>query len=191
MKFRTCTYPKDYRVEYTPRKLAAAERRLARKRDEVALLPDLVAKVPTLEQEIAFTEKAGPQAARNWRDRWAQTWRRARRDLEKLPPITRKGVLRYWNNWVDNDAPGSPEYFATFVDQAAKGVSFWERLRELRQFKLIGQGKLAKDALFIKARERSTHPWRHRDYHDRDIARFRRKRARKLGLLKIELQTVL
>ena len=185
MKFRTCAYPKDYTVEMTPRKVAATKRRLARAKDAVALLPDLAAELPTVEQDIANTKKGGVASAKWWRDHWAQNWRDARRSMERLPEQTRRGLLRYWNHWVDSGAPGSPEYFATFVAQAHKGVSFWAKLRELRRFQLVGQGKLPFQRIHI------TDPWRHRHYNDHNLSRFRQKRARKLGLLKVEHQQYL
>lgn len=181
MKFRRCTYAKDYVVEITDRKVAAAKRRLARQRDRVALLPDLVADVPSLEVEVARTVAGSNSEAKWWRDRWAQNWRDARRRLALLPSTARAGVLRYWNHWVDNDAPGSPEYFATIVEQAHKGISFWARLAELRRLKLIGEKRLP-----FKRADLSE-PWRRRDWQDRDVNRFRQKRARRLGA-KIELQ---
>jgi len=127
----------------TPRRLGAAKRRLERKRDAVALLPDLVAEVPTIEQDLADGETGGAREIASWRAQWAASWRRARRRIAALPEHTRLGLLRYWRTWT---GPTSPEYLLTFVHQAeTQQLNFWQRMREHRQLQLIGEGRFPQD----------------------------------------------
>jgi hypothetical protein len=125
--------------------IAAAKRRLDRERAAVALLPDLVAKVATLEEDLAGTRGNGPRVDASWRDEWAAKWRQARRLLAAMPEHSRHGLLRYWNTW---GGPRSPEYILTFIHQAVVGgCSFWTMLRAHRQVYLIGQGRFPKDRI--------------------------------------------
>jgi len=145
MRFSRCPWPKDHSIPLTPQRIAAAKRRLAREREEVALLPDLVAKVSSLDADLARTQAAAPLAASEWRAHWAKTWRAARRRLASLPESTRRGLLRYWATW---GGPTSPEYLACFVFEVeARGRSYWTTLRKHRQLWLIGQGRFPKDRI--------------------------------------------
>ena len=146
MKFRPCPWPKDLTVVMTPRRIAAARRRLEKEREAVALLPDLVAGVPSLEAELSAIAAAAPSAAAEWREHWAAAWRRARRGLAALPEHQRRGLLRYWSSW---SGPASPEYLLTFLHQARNGECFWNRLRELRQYFLIGQKRFPMDRIAV------------------------------------------
>jgi hypothetical protein len=131
----------------TPRRIAAARRRLAREREAVALLPDLAAQVATLEEDLAGSKIGGVQADAAVRARWACDWRRARRLLAAVPEPTRRGLLRYWNTW---GGPSTSEYLLTFIHQAmVGGRSFWTDLRIRRQMYLIGQGRYPKDRIAL------------------------------------------
>lgn len=188
MKFARCAWEKAPReVEMTPRRLAAIDRRLARERDAVALLPDLVAQVVTKDVDVARTQEGHSREHALWRAHRAKEWRAVRRRLAALPEHTRRGVLRYWDNWCASGNPGSPEYLATHVHSAERGVSFWTRLRVLRQLKLIGEGKLPK-TFFFRPGEQPEPSYRQRNWRDSDREHFRQRRARKLGLVPVERQ---
>ena len=148
MRFARCVYTKVESVEFSSRKVAAVNRRLQRNRDAVALLPDLVAKVPTPEQDMAATVSGTARSNKEWRDLRAAQWRRARRALDAMEGNRRRGVIRYWNEWVERGHPGDPGYLLTHILAAERGESFWGRMRQLRQLSLIAQGRLPK-ALFF------------------------------------------
>lgn len=187
MKFRRCAWEKSPTVEVGPRQLAAAARRLARQREAVALLPDLVAAVPTIADELAYMRTGIPEEHAYWRALHAAAWRRARRELEALPEHTRRGILRYWDRFSERSA-ADPCYLLSFIREAKRGVSFWARLRHLRLMELIGERRLPPN--WFEGRPKEP-PWRMRDYLDHDVERFRRKRSRKRGLLTTERQLML
>ena len=180
MRFSRCPWPKDHSVPLTPRRIAAARRRLARERDAVALLPDLVAEVPTLEQDLARTQAALPQAAAEWRDHWAASWRKSRRRLAALPDSTRRGILRYWSTW---GGPTSPEYLTGFIFEAeVRGRSYWTTLRKQRQLWLIGQKRFPQDRIeAVFAADRSTGKMDLGRTPSFYLARRKAKQARRAG----------
>ena len=190
MKFARCCYTKSDTVEFTPRKVAAVHRRLEQARDKVALLPDLVAQVPTPEQDMAKTLAGTAVAAAEWRNRRARSWREARRLLSLLPEHAREGVRRYWDNWCTNGNPADPEFLAGHAAAALKGRCYWSALRFLRQLWLVGQGRLPRE-MFFRQGGSAEPAYRRRDWRDHDTAHFRRRRARKLGLLPQETQRTL
>jgi hypothetical protein len=171
MRFQPCIYKKDDRLELTPRKIALTAKRLERKRDKVALLPDLAAAVPTVDQELARHAASVPTHAADERRRRAVQWRQARRQLEAMPEQPRRGILRYWAEW---SGPLDPVYLLGFIDHATRfGVSYWTTLRELRQLKLIGERRFPQDrvaAVFANTRNK---PYR----FERDAAFFLKRRA--------------
>ncbi len=178
MKFNRCPWSKDVTVTMTVRRIAAARRRLAKEREAVALLPDLVAQVPTLEAELAAIADAAPSAAAEWREHWATQWRRARRGLESLPEHRRRGLLRYWSHW---SGPLSPEYLLTFIHQANQGLCFWKKMRELRQYALIGQKRFPLDRVATVFAEYSRIRFRGERYAKFYARRRAAKRARRRG----------
>jgi len=191
MKFARCAWEKIPReIEITPRKRAAINHRLSREREAVALLPDLVARVATPEEDIARSRVGARQEHEFWRNSRARDWREARRRLAALPEHTRRGLLRYWNNWCGNGNPAGPEYFTTFVTQAERGHCFWAELRVLRQFQLISQNRLPRTLLF-RPGVTGEPPYRRREWRDTNRDFFRRRRMRKLGLVSSEHQRFL
>jgi hypothetical protein len=144
MQFLPCVFEKNASRPVTPRRLGAARRALAREADKVALFPEL-APTMTPEARVEAFNAGFAQSSKEWRQHRAETWRRARRDLAALAPLTRLGLLRYWNQW---SGPKSPEYFVTMVRQAGQGTSFWAKLTELRRLQLVGAGRLPRSLVF-------------------------------------------
>ncbi len=146
MKFTRCPWNKGWKKPITARSISAAKRRLDRERDAVALLPDLASAIPTINQEVEAMTKAmnDDSDVVYWRARWAANWRCARRELECLPEQSRRGLLKYWSRW---SGPSTPEYLLTFIQEAKKGTSFWSKLRELRQYQLIGERRFPEDRI--------------------------------------------
>lgn len=143
MKFGRCAYPKNHALEVTPRKLAAARRAVQSARDKVALFPELVSEVETPEERIDALKAGAVANARYWRALQAKNWREARRRLESMPESMRRGVLKYWDHWVAKGNASDPVYLLGMCRSAiVEGVSYWTRMRQLRQLQLAGQGKL-------------------------------------------------
>lgn len=182
MKFQPAVFRNGWAREITPRRLAAAKRFARRAQEKVALLPDLVAEVEQPEARLEAYRQGEIASHAEYRANRAREWRAHRRAIAALPEHTRRGLMRYWDNWCTNGNPGDPGFLAGFIRQAQTGVSFWAKLRELRQLKLMGEGRLPKDLFFNASTGQPPEPWRRRDYLDRDLSRFRRRRARKLGL---------
>lgn len=156
MKFERCVYERGYAGrETTPRMLAAAKRHLQRKADEVALFPEL-APTETPEQYLRAFREMEAQHGREWRDHRAQGWRKARRLLEMMPKIQRRGILRYFEEC--SFLPKSPEYLLACITQATRQhKSFWRELRTLRIYKLVGAGKLPRSLILRPTSEVSSH----------------------------------
>jgi hypothetical protein len=93
----------------------------------------------TVEERVAAVQRAHVEGWNEHRNREAANWRRARAELRTLPPMTRAGVLRWWQR---GGVPGAPVYLLEAVHSAARGKSYWGKLVELRKLELIGQGRL-------------------------------------------------
>lgn len=182
MKFQPAVFRQGWTREITPRRLAAAKRFARFEQDKVALFPELVDLVEKPDVRLEAFRQGEIASHAEYRAARAAEWRALRRAIAALPQHTRRGLLRYWDHWCIGGAPGDPGYLAGFIRQAQAGYSFWSKLRELRQLKLMGEGRLPRDLLFNASTGSPKEPWRRRDYLDRDVARFRRKRSRKLGL---------
>jgi hypothetical protein len=145
MKFSKSPYHKQNRfiLERSPQRVAAARRAVQRDMDSVPLFPELV-RFDSAEERLEAIEGDLREWNQSHRDIVAKAWRRARRELNTLQPITRTGILRYWNSgaWF----PREPYYL---LDQIwgvkHRGENPWRTMRILRQLKLMGQGKLPRN----------------------------------------------
>lgn len=187
MKFIRCTFEKNYAGRpITPQRLAAANRFAQKQRDKVALFPELQATVEDPKDRLQAFAVGECESSAEWRARRAEDWRRARRELAELPEVARAGLMRFWqtSRWVNHE----PVALLSMILNVRRGKSYWSHMRRLRQIELIGQGKLPHGMFRQEADEHKATPWRFRDWRDRDLGRFRARRARKLGLLKTERQ---
>jgi len=97
MKFQRHIKARDDR-EITPRRLACAERRLQKQREEVALFPELGPQESAQER----CERISRENTAHWqriRDHEAASWRKGRKAFRALPPEMKAQVeQRYWGN---------------------------------------------------------------------------------------------
>jgi len=106
----------------TPRRLAAAQRALARERSRFALFATQVAaEQPTPEQRIENFDNRLLQADQGHRDLAARHWRFGRRQLAFLSDTVRSEIVAAWNK---SSIPPDPHYFADFVRREIRSRGF-------------------------------------------------------------------
>ncbi len=157
MKFTACEWTWRNLKGWSPRRVAAARRavdkeaaKVAAKREEVALFPDLQAEIKpaftTVEERQAMMDAREVLITRLFRDRAAATWREARAAFYRIPEIRRRGMRRLWN---ESSSPKGAASFAEFVrSYSSPGVSPWTYLRKLRLIWLWNFGGWPKPAHF-------------------------------------------
>jgi len=146
MKFEAHIKPKR-QTEFSRGRIAAAKKAVEKERDSVALFPELM-RDKTVEARLERIEDENEKYWQRLRNFEAQQWREGRAMLRRLNALTRTGVLRYWDQ---AQMPHTACYFAGLVrDVAEKHKSGWQKLRELRQLWLVGQGRLPKETVFKK-----------------------------------------
>jgi DNA-directed RNA polymerase subunit F len=123
----------------TPAVVRAATRAVAKELAQVALFPEL-AKYRTVDERLAASEDDVAAYFKKLRSFQATKWREARLELAKLPEISRKGVLRYWQS--DSWMPRDSVTLLGLLREVKKGKSAWRILRINRQLKLIGEARL-------------------------------------------------
>ena len=97
----------------TTRRLAAAERVLARERQRLALFArQVLAEQETAEQRIRRHDADNLLHNQGLRDLAAKHWREGRRMLHSLPPDLQKQVHEAWNR---SSIPPDAAYFVDFV----------------------------------------------------------------------------
>ncbi|HEY1171069.1 MAG TPA: hypothetical protein VGH19_06820 [Verrucomicrobiae bacterium] len=146
MRFTKCPYSKaeGYKLERSPQRMAAARRAVAKEKDKYALFPELVTHT-SAEERVDSLEKHCAQFNQDWRERWAVNWRRARAKVNELPPITRQGLLRYWNH-PEIQIPRDPVFLLGAIHTiTVYHQSPWHQLRIRRQLQLIGDKRLPRD----------------------------------------------
>lgn len=136
-------------AERTGRRLAAAARAVKREADAMPLFPQL-RRYSTVEERMSQTDARWASLAAQRRDSQASAWRRARAALRALPPLQRAGILRYWR---ESSVPAEGHYLLDILHgiKVRGEPSGWARLRERRQLRLIGSGKLPRTVLFRRA----------------------------------------
>jgi hypothetical protein len=68
------------------------------------------------------------------RDRHAKLWRRARHNLNSLPPGPWAAIRRYWEIC---GCPGDPVYLLTVIrEHRTRKVCYWHVMAELRRLRL-------------------------------------------------------
>lgn len=144
MKFKRTEFKKasNYTLIISPRRRAAAERFVQREIDSVPLFPEM-ARFQTAEDRLSHIETVNRKWHQDWRNHRAKEWREARAKLATLSSSERLGLLRYWNS-AKVMLPRDPSYLASLVRQVKKGQSAWKKLRILKQFKLVAEGRLPK-----------------------------------------------
>jgi len=105
---------------WTPRKQAAAARRLQRERDAAPLFADLIAaEQPSLEEIHRARVAAVVKTERQARQRLAAAWRKVRAQVWEIPSRDRAALLAYWNE--HQHFPGTPFYLGYVVRQYRAG----------------------------------------------------------------------
>lgn len=138
MRFDRYPRPVEKR-ERTPRRVAAAKRAVQKEKDSWALFPAM-ATHQTAEERLDALDVHTREWWRAMRQNRADSWRRARRALRRLPDIRRAGLVRYWQTtW---GGPKDPVYLLGMIREASGFVSFWGKLAHFRRLKLIGEGRL-------------------------------------------------
>lgn len=129
----------------SPQRLACAERKVAADKREAStfLFPEMATvKFQTGGEYIAAVDAQRVQWLKDWRGQRAESWKRARARLRDLSPITKEGILRYWNRSI---LPGDPVFLLSLIhDVVNKHQSGWTMCRKIRQLELIRLGKLSK-----------------------------------------------
>lgn len=107
------------RNPWTPRRVAAAERAVAREAEACATVPEL-RRFSTVAERIEQIDQTQADRFTRLRDFRARLWREARAALRSLDPNTRAAVLDRWNTRI---YPGDPTYlFACIQRVAGPGV---------------------------------------------------------------------
>lgn len=157
MRFTPCEWRYDNLRGWSPQRIAAAKRAVAReqlrteaKRDEVALFPELAAEIQpaysTVEERQEAMDKRELWLTRSFRTARAENWRNARAAYYSLPPIKREGMRRLWNMGI---YPCDPAYFSEILRKHTKpGCSPWTYLRKRRLIVLWRDSILPKPADF-------------------------------------------
>jgi hypothetical protein len=97
----------------TPRRLAAANRVLARERERLALFASQVlAEQETADNRIRRIDADNLRHGLAFRDLAAKHWREGRRMLKSLPPDLQAQLLEAWNQ---SSIPPHAAYFVDFV----------------------------------------------------------------------------
>lgn len=138
--------------ERSPRRVAAAKRRVKRDMDKMALFPELV-EHKTAEERLTSVEIDHDQYVLRMRAHAARNWRKARYELQHgLPPLVAEGIKRWWQS-DDNGVPRDPAYLLSAIhDVKVRGASYWRAMRINKQLSMIFEGKLPKSvAESIKA----------------------------------------
>jgi hypothetical protein len=130
---RFTRYPKGEPYQITPRKLAAARRAVQREKDRYPLFPEVL-KHQTAEDRLASIADERERWWYEMRDRHAKLWRKARQNLNRLPPGPRAAIKRYWEIC---GYPGDPIYLLTIIhEHRARKVCHWHVMAELRRLRL-------------------------------------------------------
>lgn len=91
--------------EWTPGRVAAAERAVKREADAMPLFPEL-RRATTVEQRMEWSDTREQTFTSRLRHQRAKSWRRVRRHLFSLSPEHRAIVLAKWNTRF---MPGAPQ----------------------------------------------------------------------------------
>lgn len=129
MLFAPCPYTRE-RQGWSARRLAAADRAVAREIDRTPLFPEL-ARISTREERIAEMDAREDLVIEKHRGRYAKNWREARRLYFLLPPLRREGFRRLWALHI---YPLDPAYFIEVLRKTClrPGASPWTHLRKKR-----------------------------------------------------------
>jgi hypothetical protein len=134
MRFKRC------KITGLPRKttgriLSAAKRAVEKDKAKNRLTPGLV-KHQTAEERIKANNAAYIEWATAFRKYQADNWREARKKINALPALSKKGVIKYWNNC---GLPGAAHYLLSIVAKVENGACAWSWLRKLKQIQMKGR----------------------------------------------------
>lgn len=111
MKFAKSSWPKT-RGPVTQRRRLAAERKIIRERESMALFPELVRDNGSVEERLSRVDREHVAWSKSMRDHEAKAWREARRRLRLLEPGLRAEVIEYWNH---GGCPKDPVYLLDHI----------------------------------------------------------------------------
>lgn len=155
MRFNPCVWRYDNLKGWSPQRIAAAKRAVAKEqarvaalRAEVALFPEMQAEIQpafaTEEERMTAMDRRELHITREFRDARAGKWREARRMYFALPPMRREGARRLWNTGL---YPADPAYFSEMIRKfLSPCFSPWTHLRKKRLCWLWARGILPKPA---------------------------------------------
>ena len=108
----------------TPRRLAAAERALARERQRLALFArQVLAEQETAEERIRRIDADNLRHDQSFRDLAAKHWREGRRMLRLLPETVQAELIEAWNR---SSIPPDAAYFVDFVRTRIRHLGVWD-----------------------------------------------------------------
>ena len=123
----------------TPRRLAAAQRRINLNNEKVGLFPELQEQ-HTAEERLRLYDEGHTQLIQGLRDLQARNWRRARAALRTLSAEDREAALELWN---EGGCPGEGVYLLAQLN-GPQQLSPTERRAELLHLKATGERERAK-----------------------------------------------
>ena len=195
MRFQPCQWRNDNLRAWSPQRLAAARRAVAKEADRVEAKRAEVGLFPELQQEIQpkFTNVEERQhgvnrhelfLTRTFRETRARKWREARTLYFALSPIRRAGAIALWS--VTN-LPADPVYFIEFIRKySAPGHSPWTYLRKRYLCRLWAQGLRPRPDNFLSITSTfdTLGPVRHQRLRDQTLTSLARHRGISLREIK-------
>ena len=128
--------PKREKRVWTPNRISHARRAVARELETVPLFPEL-AKFKTVEERMALIDDNELGFRENMRAHRAGEWRKVRREMRQLNPLTKLGLLKLWST---SSCPDDPVYLLAMI-RDSHVCSPWRQLRTRKMLCLIGQSK--------------------------------------------------
>lgn len=144
MKFDRYCIPKHQAEPASPQRRRAAERAVRRDADAVPLFPEL-RRYSCVDDRLAEGDAWRKEFRTRMRASRAHDWRRVRAEMRALNPITRAGLLRWWDAWLSDR---NPLYLISAIHKIRTHCwSPWGNLRHHRQLVLAGARRRAMEGV--------------------------------------------
>ena len=133
MIFQRFTYRGTHHKGPTPRRLAAARRRLRIEREKAPLFAaEIAAGQETPEERIARMDRRCEALFQALRQLAARQWCEGRRMLRELPPEIQEELLAYWNH-DRTRMPRKAEYFCDMIRHWERSLEAYRSREEIRR----------------------------------------------------------
>ena len=131
--------------EISPQKIAASKKAILRDRDRCGLFPEMMV-FKSVDERLSYFKEQNKLILKKRRDSRARLWREARRKLNALTPIQKRGVIYVWN-FLEH-MPHDPAYLLTMINSVEAGEIIWARAKRYKQLQLVGAGRLDRYVVF-------------------------------------------